>query len=61
MMNAECRTKREKGDVSQVLGRQMLRSGTSVGAHYREVSRGRSVAEFVSKMEGVLQELDETA
>jgi four helix bundle protein len=35
--------------------------GTSVGAHYREACRARSVAEFVSKMEGGLQELDETA
>ncbi len=51
----------QKDAVAQVLGRQMLRSGTSVGAHYREASRGRSVAEFVSKMEGGLQELDETA
>jgi four helix bundle protein len=51
----------EKNAVAQVLGRQLLRSGTSVGAHYREASRGRSVAEFVSKMEGGLQELDETA
>ena len=39
----------------------MLRSGTSVGAHYREATRGRSVAEFVSEMEGGLHELDETA
>jgi len=51
----------EKNAVAQVLGHQMLRSGTSVGAHYREASRARSVAEFVSKMEGGLQELDETA
>ncbi len=51
----------DKTTVSQVLGRQVLRSGTSVGAHYREASRARSVAEFVSKMEGGLQELEETA
>jgi four helix bundle protein len=50
-----------KDTVSQVLGRQLLRSGTSVGAHYREACRARSVAEFVSKMEGGLQELEETA
>src|SRR5215211_3681448 len=48
-------------DVAQVLGRQMLRSGTSVGAHYREACRSRSDAEFISKVEGGLQELDETA
>jgi four helix bundle protein len=50
----------DREPVSQVLGKQVLRSGTSVGAHYREASRGRSVAEFVSKMEGGLQELEET-
>jgi four helix bundle protein len=50
-----------KSTEAQVLGRQMLRSGTSVGAHYREAIRARSTAEFVSKMEGGLQELEETA
>src|SRR3954462_1231833 len=45
----------------QVMSRQMLRSATSVGAHYREACRARSDAEFISKMEGGLQELDETA
>ena len=44
-----------------VLGRQLLRSGTSVGANYREACRARSIAEFVSKMEGGLQEVDESA
>jgi four helix bundle protein len=39
----------------------MLRSGTSVGAHYREACRGKSNADFINKMEGGLQELDETA
>jgi len=38
----------------------MLRSGTSVGAHYRESVRSRSDAEVVSKLEGALQELEET-
>jgi four helix bundle protein len=47
--------------MAQVLGRQALRSGTSVGAHYREATRARSTAEFVSKIEGGLQELEETA
>ena len=46
--------------VSQVLGRQMLRSGTSVGAQYREAIRAKSKADFVSKIEGALQELEET-
>lgn len=45
---------------SQVIGKQVLRSGTSVGAHYREATRARSDAEFISKIEGGLQELEET-
>ncbi len=44
-----------------VLGKQVLRSGTSVGVQYREACRARSCAEFVSKLESALQELDETA
>ncbi|TLD68585.1 four helix bundle protein [Phragmitibacter flavus] len=47
-------------EVARVLGRQILRSGTSVGSHYREASRSRSDAEFVSKLEVALQELEET-
>jgi len=46
---------------AQVIGKQVLRSGTSVGAHYREATRARSDREFVSKMEVGLQELEETA
>jgi len=42
------------------MGKQVLRSGTSVGAHYREAARARSRAEFVSKIQCGLQELDET-
>ena len=49
-----------KTTEAQVVGRQLLRSGTSVGAHYREATRARSTAEFISKIEGGLQELDET-
>jgi four helix bundle protein len=45
---------------AQVIGKQLLRSGTSVGAHYREASRACSPREFVSKLEGGLQELEET-
>jgi four helix bundle protein len=45
---------------AQVLGKQLLRSGTFVGAHYREAMRARSRAEFISKVEGGLQELEET-
>jgi four helix bundle protein len=43
-----------------VLGRQMLRSGTSVAANYREASRARSADEFVAKIETCTQEADET-
>lgn len=50
-----------KDAVSQVCGRQLLRSATSVGAHHREAARSRTPAEFVSKMEVGLQELDEPA
>ena len=46
---------------AQVLGYQILKSGTSVGAHYREAGRAKSDADFISKVEGALQELDETA
>ncbi len=46
--------------VLQVIGKQLLRSGTSVGAHYHEGKRARSSAEFCSKIEGGLQELEET-
>jgi four helix bundle protein len=49
-----------KGAEAQVLGRQVLKSGTSVGAHYRESLRARSDAEVISKIEGGLQELEET-
>src|SRR5690348_1701857 len=47
--------------VAQTLGRQLLKAGTSVGAHYREACRAKSDADFISKVEGALQELDETA
>src|SRR6185503_14958795 len=45
---------------AQVLGKQLLRSGTSVGAHYREAKRAKSALDFINKIEGALQELDET-
>ena len=46
--------------VAQVLGKQFLRSGTSVGANYREANQGRSRAEFIAKMGDCLKELSET-
>lgn len=50
-----------KSAEAQVLGKQMLRSGTSVGANYREAYRGRSKAEFIAKCGDSLRELEETA
>ncbi len=44
-----------------MLGRQVLRSGTSVGANYREAFRGRSKPEFIAKCGDSLRELEETA
>jgi four helix bundle protein len=49
-----------KRTETQVIGRQLLRSGTSVGAQYREAVRAKSDADFISKIEGSLQELEET-
>jgi four helix bundle protein len=45
---------------AQTLGKQLLRSGTSVGANYRAVCRARSQAEFIAKMGIVVEEADET-
>jgi len=44
---------------AQVVGKQLLRCGTSVAAHIREASRARSDAEFCSKLDTALQEADE--
>ena len=46
--------------AGQVLANQVLRSGTSVGAHYREAIRSRSRAEYIAKLNGGLMELEET-
>jgi four helix bundle protein len=43
-----------------VLGNQLLRSGTAVAANYRAVCRARSKAEFIAKMGIVVEEADET-
>jgi four helix bundle protein len=50
-----------KTTEAQIIGKQVLRSGTSVGANYREAYRARSDAEFIAKMGDALKELDETA
>jgi four helix bundle protein len=49
-----------KGYISDVLGRQLLRSGTSVGANYRSACRARSTADFIAKLGIVEEEIDES-
>jgi four helix bundle protein len=49
-----------KTTEAQVLGKQVLRSATSVGANYREAYRGRSRAEFIAKAGDCLKEIEET-
>ena len=46
--------------AAQIIARQIIRSATSVGAHLAEANRARSVADFVSKVDGALQEVEET-
>ena len=48
-----------KSDIARVLGQQLLRAGTSVGANYRAVARARSLADFTAKMDIVEEECDE--
>jgi four helix bundle protein len=50
-----------KSPEAQVLGKQVLRSGTSVGANYREAYSARSKAEFIAKIGDCLKELDESS
>jgi four helix bundle protein len=49
-----------KNDEARALGKQMLRSGTSVAANYRAVCRSRSKAEFIARLGIVVEEIDET-
>ncbi|HEY0143534.1 MAG TPA: four helix bundle protein [Thermoanaerobaculia bacterium] len=49
-----------RNDAAGVIRMQLLRSGTSPGAHCREAFRSRSDAEMISKIETALQELDES-
>jgi four helix bundle protein len=49
-----------KDTLTEVLGKQVLRSATSVGAQYREARRARSRAEFCSKVQCCVQEMEET-
>jgi len=50
----------ERQAEAQVIGPQLLRSGTSVAANFREASRARTTSEFISKLEVCIQEADET-
>ncbi|MGB8352392.1 MAG: four helix bundle protein [Chthoniobacteraceae bacterium] len=50
----------KRDGVAQVLGKQLLRSGTSVAAQYREACRAKSDADFISKIEGAQHELEES-
>lgn len=49
-----------RNDVGDVLGRQLLRAGTSVGANYRAACRAKSTADFVNKLKIVEEECDES-
>src|SRR5216110_1845748 len=49
-----------RNEEARIIGRQVLRSGTSVAANYRAVCRARSKAEFISKIGVVVEEADET-
>jgi four helix bundle protein len=49
-----------KTDEARVIGRQFLRSGTSVAANYRAACRARSAADLISKISIVVEEADET-
>ena len=49
-----------KDTVAQIIGKQVLRSGTSVGANFREACRARSDNEFIAKLGICLQELEDT-
>ncbi|RPH92718.1 four helix bundle protein [candidate division KSB1 bacterium] len=49
-----------KTGASPIIGKQILRAGTSVGAHVAEASRAKSRADFTNKIDGAMQELEET-
>ena len=56
----EAFTKLPRTEPARVIGRQFLRSGTSVAANYRAACRARSTADFISKIGVVTEEADET-
>lgn len=47
-------------DVGRIVGKQLVRCGTSVGANYRAVCRARSAADFIAKLGIVIEEADES-
>jgi four helix bundle protein len=49
-----------KDEATRIIGRQFLRSGTSLAANYRSACRARSAADFISKISVVTEEADET-
>ena len=49
-----------QGRITEVIGRQLLRSGTSIGSNYRSACRAKSTEDFISKMGVVEEEADET-
>src|SRR5215510_5830110 len=49
-----------RNETCKILGRQLLRSGTSVGANYRAACRAKSRADFIAKMQNVEEECDES-
>ena len=49
-----------KGYLGDVIGRQLLKSGTSIGANYREVNRAESKADFIHKLAIAEKEASET-
>src|SRR5881275_2743498 len=49
-----------KDEAIRIVGRQFLRSGTSLAANYRAACRARSSADFISKISVVTEEADET-
>src|SRR5512140_2966234 len=50
-----------KGKIAEIIGRQLIRAGTSVGANYRAACRARSAADFVARIGVVEEEADESA
>jgi four helix bundle protein len=48
-----------KNTVSEVIGKQLIRSGTAVGANYRAACRARSTADLIAKLRIVEEEADE--